>query len=260
MITIDELRQKQGFICDMDGVIYHGNQLLEGVPEFVAWLEDQHKRYLFLTNASERTPAELHQKLLRLGIDVPEDRFYTSAQATAAFLASQRPFCSAYVIGSHGLYKALYDVNITIDDVSPDYVVVGETPEYNFEHIQKAMNLVNAGARLIATNSDVTGPVEGGVKPACRALVAPIEIATGKQAYYVGKPNPLMMRTGLKLLGVHSSEAAMVGDRMDTDVVAGIETGLTAVLVLSGVTSRDAIEQFPYRPDLVLDGVKDIPA
>ena len=253
------LRSKKGFICDMDGVIYHGNRLLDGAKEFVDWLYRENKQFLFLTNASSRSPRELQKKLSRLGLEISEEHFYTSALATARFLQSQAPGCSAYVIGNHGLYNALYDSGITINDIDPDYVVVGETPDYCFEHITRAMNLINKGAKLIATNSDITGPVEGGLIPACRALVAPIEATTGKKAYYVGKPNPLMMRAGLQLLGVHSSEAVMIGDRMDTDIIAGIETGLDTVLVLSGVSTREAPDDFPYRPRLVLNGIGEIP-
>ena len=254
---MENLRAKKGFICDMDGVIYHGNQLLPGVKEFVEWLKEE-KQFLFLTNASSRSPKELQNKLYRMGLDIGEEHFYTSALATAKFLQSQAPGCSAYVIGDHGLYNALYDAGITINDVDPDYVVVGETVTYGYEHIITAMNLVNKGARLIATNTDITGPIEGGIAPACRAFVAPIEATTGKKAYYVGKPNPLMMRTGLQILGVHSSEAVMIGDRMDTDIIAGIETGLDTALVLSGVSTRATIKEFPYRPRLILNGVGDI--
>lgn len=253
-----ELMEKKGFICDMDGVIYHGNKLLDGVKEFVEWLYENDKEFLFLTNASSRSPRELREKLLRMGLDIEESHFYTSALATAKFLHKQAPNCSAYVIGDHGLYNALYESGITINDVNPDYVVVGETADYSFKHITKAMNLVNAGAKLIATNSDLTGPVDGGFAPACRALVAPIEATTGKQAYYVGKPNPLMMRTGLEMLGVHSSEAVMIGDRMDTDIIAGIESGLYTVLVLSGVSTRQTVENFAYNPKIILDGVGQI--
>ena len=256
---MEELRAKKGFICDMDGVIYHGNQLLPGVKEFVDWLYREKKKFLFLTNASNRSPKELQKKLERMGLEIGEEHFYTSALATAKFLKSQAPGCSAYVIGDHGLFNALYDAGITINDVDPEYVVVGETTGYGYEHILKAMNLVNGGARLIATNPDITGPVEGGIAPACRAVEAPIEATTGKQAYYVGKPNPLMMRTGLQILGVHSSEAVMIGDRMDTDIIAGIETGLDTALVLSGVSARETVEQFPYRPRLILNGVGEIP-
>ncbi|HHW95182.1 MAG TPA: HAD family hydrolase [Mogibacterium sp.] len=253
-----ELQEKKGFICDMDGVIYHGNMLLDGVKEFVEWLYENDKEFLFLTNASSRSPRELREKLLRMGLDIEERHFYTSALATAKFLSKQSPNCSAYVIGDHGLYNALYESGITINDINPEYVVIGETSDYSFKHITKAMNLVNKGAKLIATNSDLTGPVEGGFVPACRALVVPIEATTGKQAYYVGKPNPLMMRTGLEMLGVHSSEAVMIGDRMDTDIVAGVETGLYTVLVLSGVSTRETVKNFAYRPNIIMDGVGDI--
>ncbi len=256
---MEELRNKKGFICDMDGVIYHGNRLLPGVKEFVEWLYSEDKDFLFLTNSSERSPKELQQKLARMGLDIKEDHFYTSALATARFISSQAPGSSAYVIGGPGLITALYDEGISINDVDPDFVIVGEGNTYTYENILKAVRFVNHGARLIGTNSDVTGPSEEGIIPACRAMVSPIEMATGKSAYFVGKPNPLMMRTGLRILGVHSDEAAIIGDRMDTDIVAGIESGLDTVLVLSGVTDREEIKKFPYRPRLVLGGVGEIP-
>ncbi|MDD6213359.1 MAG: HAD-IIA family hydrolase [Clostridiales bacterium] len=257
---MEKLLKKKGFICDMDGVIYHGNRLLPGVKEFLQWLRDNDKRYLFLTNSGQCTPKELQQRLGRMGLEVEESHFYTSALATAHFLDSQAPGCSAFVLGEHGILNALYEVGITYNDVNPDYVIVGESTGYNLEMITKAVRLVNAGAKLIGTNYDLTGPTENGIAPACRALLAPIELATGKKAYYVGKPNPLMMRTGLKMLGVHSEEAAIIGDRMDTDIVAGIETGLDTVLVLSGVTSREDCLEFPYRPRVILNGVGDIAA
>ena len=258
-MNLEELHARKGFICDMDGVIYLGNQLLPGVAEFVNWLNENDKRFLFLTNSSERSPKELRQKLQRMGLDIGEEHFYTSALATAAFLKKQAPGCTAFVIGAPGLLNALYDVGVTMNDVDPDYVIVGETASYNYEVITKAVRLVLNGARLIATNSDLTGPTEFGIAPACRSLVAPIELATGKKAYFMGKPNPLMMRTGLQLLGVHSEEAAMVGDRMDTDVIAGMESGLATVLVLSGCTSRTDVNDYPYRPTCILNGVGDIP-
>ncbi len=254
------LLEKRGFICDMDGVIYHGNRLLPGVGEFLNWLKEKNKNYLFLTNSGQYTPRELAQKLKRMGLEVEPSHFYTSALATAQFLSTQAPGCSAYVVGEHGVLNALYEVGITYNDVDPDYVVVGEASTYNLDMITRAVRLVNAGAKLIGTNYDLTGPRETGIAPACRALLAPIELATGKQAYYVGKPNPLMMRTGLRMLGVHSEEAAIIGDRMDTDIVAGIESGLDTVLVLSGVTSREDCLKFPYRPRIILDGVGDIAA
>lgn len=256
---MEALRGRKGYICDMDGVIYHGDRLLPGVKEFVDWLYRKKKRFLFLTNASGRAPKELQQKLARMGLEVDESHFYTSALATAEFLAAQSPGCSAYVIGAPGLFNALYDAGITTNSIDPEYVVVGETSNYNYESVCKAVLLVRAGAKLIGTNPDMTGPSETGIIPACRALIAPIELATGKTAYYIGKPNPLMMQTGLRMLGVHSDEAAMIGDRMDTDIVSGIETGLDTVLVLSGVTDEEEMARFPYRPRLVLSGVGDIP-
>lgn len=255
---MEQLRAKKGFICDMDGVIYHGNLLLPGVKEFVDWLYKNDKKFLFLTNASSKTPRELQLKLKRMGLEIDESHFYTSALATAKFVSRQMPGCSAYIIGDPGLFNALHDAGITFNDVDPDYVIVGETNNYNYDCICRAVHHVQNGAKLIGTNTDLTGPSENGIIPACRALVAPIEKTTGKIAYYVGKPNPLMMRTGLRLLGVHSEEACMIGDRMDTDIVAGVESGLDPILVLSGVTTPEIMQQYPYRPRLILNGVGDI--
>ena len=257
---MEQLRAKKGFIIDMDGVIYHGNRLLPGAKEFVEWLYQEKKEFLFLTNSSRYTPKELQKKLEWMGLDVDQSHFYTSALATAAFISTQTPEATAYAVGEHGLQNALYDAGITVNEIHPDYVIIGEADNYCYDHIVKATKFVNDGARLIGTNYDLTGPVEGGIVPACRALMAPIELATGKQAYYVGKPNALMMRTGLRILGVRSEDAAIIGDRMDTDIVAGIESGLDTVLVLSGVTAPGMIEEFPYRPRLVCNGIGDIAA
>jgi NagD protein len=257
MAQID-FNNMKGYICDMDGVIYHGNTVLPGVAEFINWLNTEKKEYLFLTNNSGYTPAELKMKLARMGLDVPEHHFYTSALATAAFLKEQSPGCSVYAIGEAGLLNALYKAGCTMNDVNPDYVVVGEGRTYSLDSLTKATNLVLKGAKLIGANSDVTGPIEHGIAPACRALIAPIEMATGTQAYFCGKPNPLMMRTGLKLLGCHSAEAVMVGDRMDTDIVSGLESGMSTVLVLSGISNRETLKTYAYRPSMVLDGVGDI--
>ena len=253
-----DFNSKKGFICDMDGVIYHGSIVLPGVAEFISWLKEEKKEYLFLTNNSGYTPKELQQKLSRLGLDVPEEHFYTSALATASFLKEQAPGCSVYAIGEAGLFNALYDAGITMNDYNPDYVVIGEGKSYSLESLTKATNLVLKGAKLIGANSDVSGPIENGIMPACGALVSPIEMATGKKAYFCGKPNPLMMRTGLKLLHCHSAEAVMVGDRMDTDVISGLESGMSTVLVLSGVSTRETLDTYAYRPTIVLDGVGDI--
>ena len=255
---VEQIKSKAGFIIDMDGVIYHGNKLLPGVTEFVSWMESSGKQFLFLTNASERTPRELHEKLKRLGIEVSEDHFYTSALATASFLASQKPDGSAYIIGDAGLIHALYSVGYTINNVNPDYVVVGDTHGYNFEKIELAVNLVLRGARLIGTNPDVSGPVENGITPSTKALVAPIEIASGKKAYFVGKPNPLMMRIALKKLGTKREDSIVIGDRMDTDIRCGLESAIDTLLVLSGITGKDDIDKFPYRPQYVLNGVADL--
>lgn len=246
---------KKGFICDMDGVLYHGSKLLPGALEFIRWLQENGKKYLFLTNNSGMTPLELHQKLKRMGADVPKEHFYTSALATAEFLRTQAPGSSAFVIGEAGLLNALYDAGISMNDVSPDYVVIGEGRNYSLESLTKAVNLVLAGAKLIGANSDVSGNIENGIAPACRALIAPVEMATGKKAYFCGKPNPLMMRTGLRLLDCHSEEAVIIGDRMDTDIIAGTESGVDTVLVLSGISTRDTVRIFAYQPTEIIDGV-----
>ena len=253
-----EVLNKKGFICDMDGVIYHGNKLIPGVDRFVNWLSENEKKFLFLTNSSERSPRELAQKLGRMGLSVSEDHFYTSALATASFLKSQCPGGSVYVIGEPGLVNALYEAGFSFNDVNPDYVVFGETRSLNYERIEIAVKLVQNGAKLIGTNSDLTCPTERGIIPACRALVSPIELTTGKSAYFVGKPNPLMMRHGLKKLACRREDACIIGDRMDTDIIAGIESELDTVLVLTGVSSLETINLFPYRPRFILDCVGDI--
>ena len=255
---IEKIRSKNGFISDMDGVLYHGNLLLPGVKEFVEWLLRENKKFLFLTNSSEKTPRELQAKLARLGIEVDESCFYTSALATASFLASQKPNGSAYVIGDPGLSNALYNVGYTLNSVNPDFVVVGETRMYTYETITHAVNLVLKGARLIGANPDLTGPTEGGIVPATKALIAPIELATGREAYYVGKPNPLMMRSALKKLNTKREETIIIGDRMDTDILAGLEAELDTLLVLSGITSEDRLQYFSYQPHFVLNGVIDL--
>ncbi len=257
-MSIEQIRSKQGFICDMDGVIYHGNKILDGVKEFVEWMIAENKKFVFLTNSAERTPQELSMKLARMGLNVPAEQFYTSAMATAEFLHTQKPDSTAYVIGEAALTKALYDHNIYMNDVTPDYVVVGETRTYSFEKLEKAIDLVLKGAKLIGTNPDITGPTERGLIPATGALIAPIEIATNRKAYFVGKPNPLMLRHGLRRLNCHSSDAAFIGDRMDTDIISGIESNIDTVLVLSGVTTMEDIDNFPYRPKHILNGVGDI--
>ena len=255
---MQELRNRKAFICDMDGVIYHGNRLLPGVNEFIEWLFAKKKVFLFLTNSSAKTPRELREKMLRLGLDIGEEHFYTSALATAAFLAQQRPGGSAFVIGETGITNALYNVGFSMNDTNPDYVVVSESSMYNYEKLTHAVNLVRKGAKLIGTNPDVTGPTETGILPATGALIAPIELATESRAYFIGKPNPLMMRHALKKVGCRREETVIIGDRMDTDILAGIEAEMTTVLVLSGVTTREDLKRFAYRPQYILNGVGDI--
>ncbi|MBQ7376822.1 MAG: HAD family hydrolase [Clostridia bacterium] len=255
---IAELTEKKAFICDMDGVIYRGNQLIPHVHEFVSWLNNSGKNYLFLTNGSSRSPRELSQKLARLGLEVDESHFYTSALATAAFLKSQCPGGSAYVIGEPGLVNALYDAGFTMNDANPDYVVFGMSTRIDYNMIEKAVRLIERGAKLIGANPDLTDPSEQGIVPACRAMLAPIELTTGKQAYFVGKPNPLMMRHAKQVLNCHRSETVIIGDRMDTDIIAGIESEIDTVLVLSGVSTRETVDSFPYRPKHILRDVGEI--
>jgi len=255
---IDRIRGKKAFISDMDGVIYHGNKLLPGVPEFVEWLKRENKKFLFLTNSSERTARELQEKMSRLGIDLEEHVFYTSALATAYFLAAQRPGGTAYIIGEAGLINAMYNAGYTMNNYNPDYVVVGDTRSYSFEKIEQAVNLVLKGAKLIGTNPDLTGPVENGIIPATKALISPIELATGRQAYFVGKPNPLMMRIALKRIGCSNEETIIIGDRMDTDIIAGIESEIETLLVLTGISTLKTVDKFPYRPTYILEDVYDL--
>ena len=258
MNNYEAIRNKQNFICDMDGVIYHGNKLIPRVKEFINWLESNEKNYLFLTNGSGRSPRELAQKLARMGLEVDESHFYTSAQATASFLASQCAGGSCYIIGEPGLMYAMYEAGFSMNDVNPDYVVFGSSKSLNYEQIEKASRLIMNGAKLIGTNSDLTDPSEDGIVPACRALISPIELTTGRKAYYVGKPNPLMMRHALKKLGGHRVDSVLIGDRMDTDIIAGIETEIDTILVLSGVTKMEDLEKFPYRPKYIMNDVGDI--
>lgn len=255
---MQELRDKKGFICDMDGVIYRGDSLLPGAREFVGWLQAEGKEYLFLTQNSQRTREELQQRMHRLGIETDAMNFYTASLNTASFLASQAPGCSAFVIGDAGLISAIYQAGITMNDVDPDYVVLGETSSYSFDKIAQAIKLVLAGARLIGTNPDLILPTAQGVLPGCGAMIAPIERATGRSAYFLGKPNPLMIRHALRSLGTRREDTAFIGDSMETDVIAGIHTEIDTVLVLSGATAREDLVKYAYRPRYVLNGVGDI--
>jgi NagD protein len=249
---------KKSFLLDMDGVLVRGRTPIPGAQEFITRLTETGTKFLVLTNNPMYTPRDLQHRLKSEGLDIPEDRLFTSAMATAKFLNNQRPNGSAFVIGEAGLTQALYDIGYVLTSTNPDYVVLGETTFYNFERITQAIRFVAAGARFIATNPDATGPSEKGIMPACGAMAALIEKATGIMPYYIGKPNPLMMRSALRYLDAHSEETIMVGDRMDTDVIAGMESGVETILVLSGVTKAEDVERFPYRPTRVLPSVADI--
>ena len=246
------------WLTDMDGVLVHEEQALPGAAEFIAALQEHGRRFLVLTNNSIYTARDLRARLLASGIDVPEGTIWTSALATAQFLADQRPHGTAYVVGEAGLTTALHDIGYVMTDRNPDYVVLGETRTYSFESITRAIRLIDAGARFIATNPDPSGPSHQGLMPATGSVAALISTATGRQPYFIGKPNPLMMRSALNRLEAHSETTVMVGDRMDTDMVAGIEAGLRTILVLTGSTRQEEVTRFPYRPTRVLDSIADV--
>jgi NagD protein len=257
-VDLDRKYARKSFIIDMDGVIYFGHNLMEGARDFIMKLKSRGNKYLFLTNNSSLTPLDLSKKLTYLGIDATENDIFTSAMATAFFLNRQKKNGSAYVIGDAGLYDALHDVGYNISEYNPDYVIFGETRTYSLEMIEKACRFINSGARFIATNPDITGPSDYGIVPAVGALTSPIEKVTGVKPYFIGKPNPLMMRSALKRLNSHSENSVMIGDRMDTDVLAGLETGLETILVLSGVTKEQDVKRYPYQPSKICKSIKDV--
>ncbi|MGI6741844.1 MAG: HAD-IIA family hydrolase [Brevefilum sp.] len=249
----------KSFITDMDGVLVQGNKPIPGADKFINKLVSQKRKFLVLTNNSMFTPRDLSHNLKAIGLNIREKQIFTSALATATFLHSQRPNGKAYVLGESGLTNAIHDVGYVITDIAPDYVVLGETFAYNFEMIKKAIRLIHdEGARFIATNMDPSGPSSGGMVPACGAMAALIEKATGVAPFFVGKPNALMMRTALNYLNVHSENTIMIGDRMDTDIAAGVTSGMDTVLVLTGSTTRDMIDKYPFLPKYVKKSVADI--
>jgi NagD protein len=251
-------REIRSWLMDMDGVLVHEEHALPGADRFLARLRELELPFLVLTNNSMYTRRDLSARLSRTGLDVPEDAIWTSALATARFLEGQRPGGSAFVIGEAGLTTALHTAGYTLSEREPDYVVLGETRTYSFERISQAIRLIARGARFIATNPDPTGPTPDGPLPATGSVAALISRATGVDPYFVGKPNPLMMRSALNAIDAHSETTAMVGDRMDTDVVSGLEAGMHTVLVLTGSTSRDQAERFPYRPSRIVDSIADL--
>lgn len=252
------VRDIECFLTDMDGVLVHEEVPIPGAVELLQRWVDTSKRFLVLTNNSTYTPRDLAARLARSGLPVPEQNIWTSAMATGAFLRNQPGDKTAFVIGEAGLTQALHEAGFVLTDTDPAYVVVGETRNYSFEAITTAIRLINAGARFIATNPDTTGPSPSGVLPATGAVAAMITAATDRKPYIVGKPNPMMFRSAMNRIEAHSETTAMIGDRMDTDIVAGMEAGLLTVLVLSGVTGPEQIDTYPYRPSLVLDSVADL--
>ena len=251
-------RAVKNYLTDMDGVLVSGSTMIPGADAFIERLKEREIEFLVLTNNPLYTPGDLAHRLRALGLDVPAERIFTSAMATARFLEAQNPDGTAFVIGESGLTEAIHGVGYVITEIDPDYVVLGETHTYNLGRITKAIRLIAAGARFIATNPDPSGPSEGGIVPACGAMAALIEAASGKSPFYVGKPNPLMMRTALNYLDVHSEDTVMIGDRMDTDIVAGVESGMDTVLVLSGVTEREDVGHYPYQPMRIVASVGEI--
>jgi 5'-nucleotidase len=251
-------RPIQSWLMDMDGVLVHEDQAIPGAERFLARLRELGLPFLVLTNNSIYTRRDLSARLRHGGLEVPEEAIWTSALATARFLEDQRPGGSAFVIGEAGLTTALHDAGYTLTEHRPDYVVLGETRTYSFERITVAIRLIASGARFIATNPDPTGPSLEGPLPATGSVAALISRATGREPYFIGKPNPLMMRSALNAIDAHSETAAMIGDRMDTDVVAGIEAGMETVLVLSGVTTAEQAERFPFRASRVADSIADL--
>jgi NagD protein len=242
----------------MDGVLVHGKKIVPGANEFIQKLKDENRKYLILTNNPLFTTRDLAHRLQLTGIDIDQEHIYTSGMATASFLDKQRPNGTAFVIGELGLSEPIHSIGYVQTSTNPDYVVLGETFSYNLDQITTAIRLVSQGARFIATNPDPSGPSEQGVVPACGAMAALIETASGVKPFFVGKPNALMMRSALNYLDVHSENSIMIGDRMDTDIVSGITSGMDTILVLSGMTTLDDVEKYPYRPRYIYDSVAEI--
>jgi len=255
---VSERKPIESWLTDMDGVLMHEGVPVPGADAFITKLRDSGRPYLVLTNNSIYTPRDLHARLSRIGLQVPPENIWTSALATARFLENQHPGGTAYTIGEAGLTTALHEAGYVLTDTDPDFVILGETRTYSFEALTKAIRLINDGARFIATNPDNTGPSNEGVLPATGSVAALITKATGKEPYFIGKPNPLMMRTGLNAIGAHSETSAMIGDRMDTDVLAGLEAGMVTYLVLTGVTARADVDRYPFRPTNVVDSIADL--
>jgi NagD protein len=248
----------KAYLIDIDGVLISGRNVIPGASEFIGRLRTAGSPFLLLTNNSRFTPLDHQARLRALGLDIPASAIFTSALATARFLDQQQPSGSAYVIGEAGLTTSLHEIGYVLTDHNPDYVVLGETRSYGFESISTALRLITRGVRFLATNPDVVGPSERGIVPACGSVAAMITAATGVKPYFIGKPNPLMMRSALRHLEAHSEDTVMIGDRMDTDIIGGAESGMDTILVLSGVTKREDLSRYQLRPDCVVESVADI--
>lgn len=252
------MRSYKNYLMDMDGVLVRGRTAIPGAADFIARLNEMGLKYLVLTNNPLYTPRDLAHRLQTAGLNVPEGRIFTSAIATARFIQAQKPDGKAFVIGESGLTSAIHALNYVMTDHDPDYVVLGETHGYNVTDITRAIRLIMQGARFVATNPDPSGPSEEGIVPACGAMAALIETASGVAPFFVGKPNPLMMRSALNYLGVHSEDTVMIGDRMDTDIIAGVNSGIETILVLTGVTRAAEVDRFPYRPNAVVESIAHV--
>ncbi|MFO1021045.1 MAG: TIGR01457 family HAD-type hydrolase [Planctomycetales bacterium] len=250
--------KRRGFLIDMDGVLYRGSEMIQGADEFIGRLRENEIPFLFLTNNSQRTRRDVVTKLQRMGIDVEEEHVFTCAMATARFLADQKPEGTAFVIGEGGLHQALHQNGYSIVDYDPDYVVIGEGRTLTFEMMETAVRMVHGGAKLIATNLDPSCPTQQGIRPGCGALVAMVEAATGRKAFSVGKPSPIMMRTARKELGLTADETIMIGDTMETDILGGLQMGYRTILVLSGGTALSDLDNYSYRPDRIVDSIRDL--
>ncbi len=248
----------KNYLIDMDGVLVKGNIPIPGANEFIEKLKKTNRKFLVLTNNPKYTPMDLSHRLKIIGLNIPPENIFTSAMAVGMFLKIQKPKGTAFVLGESGLISAVHNAGYIITEYNPDYVILGETSNYNFEQITLAIRLIKNGAKFIATNPDPLGPTESGIVPACGAMAALIERATGIAPFFIGKPNPFMMRSAMNYLGVHSENTVIVGDRMDTDIVAGVQTGIETILVLSGVTKIEDIKRYPYTPTKIVNSVKDL--
>ena len=257
-VTVTASATPWSYLMDMDGVLVHEEHIIPGADAFIAELTARDANFIVVTNNPIYTRRDLRARLRATGLEIPEERIWTSALATAQFLHNQRPGGTAFVIGEVGLTTAMHEAGYVLTDRNPDYVVLGETRTYSFEAITTAIRLIGAGSRFVVTNPDPTGPSRAGVLPAAGAVAALIEKATGRTPYFVGKPNPLMMRSAMRAIGAHSETTLMIGDRMDTDVIAGLESGMPTVLVMTGISTLETVAQYPFRPTMVINSVADL--